>query len=417
MGKSFVKSQLGARCITFFDNLLVSSFILFKLDSIHSTFFYTIMGCVNSTPESKEEVNSSEVVVAPPVGNEYLGWRQECTCAMVQDEFKAGRTEDKMEGFQEEALKIFKSDDFRAQPPCTKFEDADAKRYVEWMKERVKAVNASGGPRVRVVWFGTMEHNKQIPKYPEDAPHILDLELTLEGWLQRCNEAGEIDGRKIAVLFCSHRWNRAHWCDACITGKCPLLFQAHPDTEDHYKARTMGAIGRHIYEQKIGGHQVDHYYWIDYAGIDQSDGIEKVFGIKLLPLYISVTEQVHIFYSEEYLPRAWTQLERFVSYYTNSFNTVGAYDMAIDYDSKLAGKEVPPAMKFDMSQLIVSDPREGNITVPSDMQQIAVIMEMTESMPPVTGKQIAGVEEKKVPTLGETEIAMATFAFEEDSTC
>jgi len=205
-----------------------------------------------------------------------------------------------------------RSDAFVSRPPQLAGCTADV--VIRWLLARVHCVNAiavkAGAPsaRVRVVWSKTLLQLGQLPRWPQDAAHILDLERLLELWLERADASATVHAQ-LLLFFFSHTWDRAHLCKWCATGRCRESANAHPDDLEHSKARALGTYGQ------LDGKQ-QAYYWIDFAGIDQEDAYSKGVGVMLLPLYVACMGGVILFEGQgrRYEPRAWTRVERMLGY-------------------------------------------------------------------------------------------------------
>lgn len=193
--------------------------------------------------------------------------------------------------------------------------DADWSKLVEMQLAKVRAINALGGPRMMCVWSGTCAHLGRLPRYPQDAAHILDAEATLEAYTRQADEKGKVQctnalGELEARIFClsmfSHRWERP----SLEAGR------AFPDSTDHKKAKALGFYGAAGVCPEFARHQWDYYYWIDFACINQDEYEEKCLGIAMLPAYISCCIELIYFHSSttDYERRAWTRLERVLGF-------------------------------------------------------------------------------------------------------
>ena len=141
---------------------------------------------------------------------------------------------------------------------------ADWTAFAEFQLSKIRAINALGGPRLRVVWSGTCRHLGRIPRYPQDADHILDGEAAVEAFLERANGKGKVmctncDGDAEDRIFClsmlSHRWERSH-IDADLS---------FPDSSRNKKARALAYYGSSGLCPVFKEHRFDYYYWIDFA--------------------------------------------------------------------------------------------------------------------------------------------------------
>jgi hypothetical protein len=138
---------------------------------------------------------------------------------------------------------------------------SDWTKMVQMQLAKVRAINALGGPRMQVVWSGTCKHLGRLPRYPEDADHILDAERVIEEFLQRadefgevlcCDGNGEVEPRVFFLSMFSHRWERPH----------RNAHMSFPDSASNKKARALahhGGEGRcPVFKEK----RFDYYYWV-----------------------------------------------------------------------------------------------------------------------------------------------------------
>ena len=183
----------------------------------------------------------------------------------------------------------------------------DTREYIVWCHQRVKSLNAIGGPRMCVVKGESLKSLGRLPRFPEDQATVVDWENVLEKWLAECDDEGKICGKRVVCAFISHRWLRPHYCDQCRLGVC-LDTSAHPDDEDASKAKAL------IRFTETSEEVIDWHFWIDFAGVDQTDTQEKVAGIMKLPGYISCSEGCFLLVTPGYECRSWTRLERLIAY-------------------------------------------------------------------------------------------------------
>lgn len=259
--------------------------------------------------------------------------------------------------------------------------------------EKIRKVNALGGPRVRVVWWRTLLVMNRLPRYPDDSEHILDLEDLVSSWLSRCDANGAVDGHHLSVRFLSHRWERPHYCEKCGDGTCSVV--AHPDTEDNIKARVLGEWGRDLYNEDDPRpfRPEDTYFWIDHACIDQDNAPSKMSGITLLPLCIACCANGLVCFvgsTREYADRAWTALERVLAYCLTASPHFRMIDSGYLYTHKsisCADLSVtdPHWWKIIGGQpyMIIHRPTEGVITVPTDSILIRRIAKLAAKLEPI----------------------------------
>lgn len=183
--------------------------------------------------------------------------------------------------------------------------DADWSGFGPFILARLRAINALGGPRMRVVWSGTVAELGRLPQWPEDSEHILDLENVITEWIEHMDDRGKVDGRCLCVSIFSHRWSRPSLDPA----------EAHPDTVDNVKAAALAKYGERGTCPIFHPHHIfDYFYWIDCAGIDQADRRNKWLGIAKLPAYVATCIEMIFFHTPEYEARAWTRVERCIGY-------------------------------------------------------------------------------------------------------
>eukprot|EP00398_MALV-I-01_sp_L67-1_P000165 gene165-29_t len=183
--------------------------------------------------------------------------------------------------------------------------DADWSGFAPWLLSRVQAVNALGGPRMRVVWHGTLTHLGKIPRWPDESGHILDLAALCDHWIARQDAQGKVDGRGFCVYFFSHNWERPF----ANPSEC------HPDNPNHAKARALARYGANGFCPIFAPHHdFEYYFFIDYAGIDQVDRREKWLGVSKLPAYVSSCVEMVFYFNEKYETGAWTRMERCLAY-------------------------------------------------------------------------------------------------------
>ena len=84
--------------------------------------------------------------------------------------------------------------DANAQQDTLRFEC----RKFHWVLQRCKLVNSVGGPRQLCVHWSSIKRLGRIPRWPDDAAHILDYERVLEAWVERMDEFGKIGDRATA---------------------------------------------------------------------------------------------------------------------------------------------------------------------------------------------------------------------------
>ena len=95
--------------------------------------------------------------------------------------------------------------------------DSDWSAYHRQCLKRVRDVNALGGPRMHIVWHGTLAKLGRIPMLPDegDSQHILDAERLVEAWIANMDAHGKVEGRQGAdQAAVVHAWVPAQ----CLLG-------------------------------------------------------------------------------------------------------------------------------------------------------------------------------------------------------
>merc|ERR1719195_1267895 len=278
---------------------------------------------------------------------------------------------------------------------------------------RVAQVNALGGPRLQVVWWGTLMQDRQLPQYPRDWSRILDAEAMLKAWLEKMDEYGKVDGRTVCITFFSHRWERP--------SNDVLL--AHPDSETNKKALALAQYGARgtcpLFEPH---HKCDYYFWVDYAGIHQHDPWQKILGICKLPVFVAACTELAFFNSAttNYEPRAWTRVERMLAY-TFTVSPLFAY-LDEDYPSKpLDPDEIvardPESFRKDAAgalRLVIRAPwgPTAGLTHAPDLELIQELAVLASSARPLNPQRLSACDPKI--HFEDTTIAVDTMHWEID---
>lgn len=215
----------------------------------------------------------------------------------------------------EAVFKVFADPLFSGPPPP--FEafmapDANFSPALPWSLARIKLINSLGGPRMRVVHWKTFEKLGRIPRWPDDREHILDLEDLTAAWIERMDPStGKIklegEERVMCLSMFSHRWTRPS----------RKVDEAHPDSPDGRKAAAMATYGRGGNCGVFPNHQFEYFFWVDFAGVHQTDLRAKVLGVATLPLYVAACSEIVFYHTDSYEGRAWTRLERAIGYAFN----------------------------------------------------------------------------------------------------
>eukprot|EP00746_Dinoflagellata_sp_MGD_P151580 gnl/MRDRNA2_/MRDRNA2_83136_c1_seq1.p1 gnl/MRDRNA2_/MRDRNA2_83136_c1~~gnl/MRDRNA2_/MRDRNA2_83136_c1_seq1.p1 ORF type:complete len:1178 (+),score=190.93 gnl/MRDRNA2_/MRDRNA2_83136_c1_seq1:143-3535(+) len=388
----------------------------------------------SSSPEPNEQTASGSCSTSvwqgrrgtPPTGVGMVNyeWRARALCsswASLSPEVEI-RKPIKVEVLRKRIMKLLRSNKFRQAPPA-------GKDYIAWMLSRVKMVHNTGGPRMRVVWWRTLLELGRIPRWPDDACHILDLHQLLEDWLTRCDKNGRVDSRYPYLRMLSHRWQRPHFCPQCVADQpCPSARLAHPDSAENTKANVLAKWGRDQYDiDNIGPYSPeDLYLWVDFAGINQDDSIIKALGIEMLPLYIACCGNGLVFFINEskktgreddedeaepsdlqdlYEDRAWTSVERALAYTFCAAPVMRKVDAGyVTGGSKFSPgalcKRRPDYWSFNRDgqfSMRLQDPCQGVLTCKPDIKRIEALKAIISSVPPI---DFYGVKEPLV--FGET---------------
>lgn len=239
--------------------------------------------------------------------------------------------------------------------------DSDWRPLVHQWRRRIQACNALGGPRMHLVWWGSLKTFGQLPRYPReaDAQHILDAEHLVDEWIRLMDGHGKVGSRSMGISFVSHRWERPS----------PDQDRGHPDSADNKKARGLIEYGERGTSTIFDAHhKMDYYYWIDFAGINQSDLREKVLGTTKLGAYVAACSEVVMYNSAtvDYEPRAWTRLERMLGHTYTFFPLLVYLDdgypyRPLDIDSVVSANPQAFVTGVDGSlMIVVRDPLGGD---------------------------------------------------------
>jgi len=264
--------------------------------------------------------------------------------------------------------------------------ERDTRAYIVWCYQRVKALNALGGPRMRVISGSVIKKLGRLPRLPDDDSEIVDWESTLENWLKTCDESGKVAGKRVVCGFISHRWLRPHMpCDQCGTqeaGKvCPNSLSAHPDDAQNSKAKALTKF------LQTSDEMIEWHFWMDFAGIHQECTKRIATGIMSLPGYIACVEGCLMFLTPGYEARAWCRLERLLAYrfcpaYTFYVLTVD-FPIPPNLDQLLPGKALKDSGATEDIHLEITDPcgMDAKITSKGDYAIINSLKEAALSIP------------------------------------
>lgn len=363
---------------------------------------------MKSTPDAQRHpsvINEASRLNVPVLSEPaYLGWRQAAivawappSVAPVDPSLTAKETQRMSTRIEEYLARddsphqqlVFNKDDV----PALMDPQSDFSAMVKMQLTKVRAINSLGGPRMQIVWSGTLRELGRLPRFPDDAPHILDAERVIEAHLQHCDAQGKVqcDGpdenaeqRVLCISFFSHRWEQGHLNPAL----------AFPDDPSNKKAKALAFYGSSGLCPVFCEHRFDYYYWIDYAGINQDDYHQKLLGISKLPGYISCAIEM-VYYNSStvnYEPRAWTRLERVLGF-TYSWSPLFVY-MDDSYPLQPANlaalAESQPQLyshdiQTDTLSMIIQDPlaEDANITDTRDREHIARMVEIVANTKPL----------------------------------
>jgi len=273
--------------------------------------------------------------------------------------------------------------------------EADWSPFIRGCLKRVQDVNALGGPRMQIVWWGSVKSLQRLPMWPVDRNHVLDAERLLEQWAEEMDEKGKVNGRGFCISTFSHRWERPGFDSS-----------AHPDTPDHKKAAKLVQYGEFgtcpIFEPH---HKFDYYYWLDFAGIDQYDIRNKQLGVSKLPAFISATTEVIMYNSStvDYEPRAWTRAERALGF------TFTASPLFVYMDDNYPNEHLSiDSIVSSNPRCFAKDPESGALTLimrdpcgdgacvtdPRDKQLLVELTSVVQKAVPLNPQRIAhGMQE------------------------
>lgn len=268
------------------------------------------MGCQSTKPVHPD--GGGENGLAAPITGDvaYLEWRAAARASPDVRSYKGKRDEDDTcKALVRNVQKTLKDKNFRAPPPFLvplvqggKPQPAKVhtREMIKWYTDRVILANKAGGPRCRLVWWKTIQELGRLPRWPDDAAHVLDAELLLKEWAKKCGDDGKVGGRAFCQSFFSHKW----------------ASDGPDDGEKATRLANYGALG----SCSVFPHDLfDYYFFIDYAGIEQNnkdaaDRERLVDGICMLPLYLACSVELVFYNSPEYERRAICRLERLLAY-------------------------------------------------------------------------------------------------------
>ena len=286
----------------------------------------------------------------------------------------------------EKVFKVFESPSFAGPPPPFHLlgpADADWSGAAPWCLQRIQEINAVGGPRMKVVHWKTLEDLGRIPRWPDDASAVLDLEDVIKAWVERQDSRGKIDDKIMCITMFSHRWTRPA-LDPAI---------AHPDSPDGLKAQSLAQYGHGAHCGVFPNHLFEYFFWIDFAGVNQQNRLAKTLGVSMLPLYVAGCSEICFFYNEAYEGRAWMRLERVIGY---AFNPA---PMFVLIDGNYIRKETPSRERIAAASpgcfslddetgglmMAINDPLgEGaGITDPADQLLVEKLLSLCLKAPPL----------------------------------
>jgi hypothetical protein len=125
---------------------------------------------------------------AETVFHGYLSWRAASVAEKVKKEKKPAALKPFVTQSAEstaaevlEAVQTYLKSDAStaiAMPPLDAFmpADSDWSGHAHFLLGRVRASNALPGPRMRLVWWKTLDELGRIPRWPDNCGHVLDAE-------------------------------------------------------------------------------------------------------------------------------------------------------------------------------------------------------------------------------------------------
>jgi hypothetical protein len=127
--------------------------------------------------------------------------------------------------------------------------EADWSFFAHMLLSRVEEVNTLDGPRVRLVHWSTLDKLGRIPRWPDDAAHVLDAADLIRAWIARQDAKGKISGRILCLSMFSHRGGVQRCCLIACTSHS-LLASAAP--RSHGGARALHTLHALL----LGGRQL-----------------------------------------------------------------------------------------------------------------------------------------------------------------
>eukprot|EP00971_Amphidinium_carterae_P199697 3963417-Amphidinium_carterae.1 len=114
-----------------------------------------------------------------------------------------------------------------------------------WLRERVVACDALDSPTpFTIVHWSVLRQLDPMPRNPDDGVHLrkaIDV-------IDECISSSST--RLLVICMISHRWRRPD--------------HPHPEDVGHRKAKALSKYGKDALARNV-----EMYYWLDYAGVNQ----------------------------------------------------------------------------------------------------------------------------------------------------
>jgi len=232
-----------------------------------------------------------------------------------------------------------------------------------WLKERVESTD-SLDPKTpfTIVHWSALEQLGRLPRNPDDQQCFHRAVDIIDEYIN-----GQATS-SLVICMISHRWRR------------PTA--PHPDDKENSKAKALAKYGRNAQLRNI-----EMYFWLDFAGVNQDDLRDKVVGISKLPCIVATCTEFLIFWSEDYEERAWTRLERYIGYVLSPCANFKIIDSS--FGKKVSVQKLQKTGVIHQSSawspvtMKVMDPLLGAITCTSDKAELERLVEVGRMFPPI----------------------------------
>mmetsp|Transcript_34044 Transcript_34044/g.79625 ORF Transcript_34044/g.79625 Transcript_34044/m.79625 type:complete len:1032 (-) Transcript_34044:158-3253(-) len=238
-----------------------------------------------------------------------------------------------------------------------------------WLKERVESTD-SLDPKTpfTIVHWSALEQLGRLPRNPDDQQCFHRAVDIIDEYIN-----GQATS-SLVICMISHRWRR------------PTA--PHPDDKENSKARSLARYGKDAAQRNV-----DMYFWLDFAGVNQDDLRDKVVGISKLPCIVATCNEFLVFWSDDYESRAWTRLERYIGYILSPCKDFKVIDS--NYGRKVSMRKLQKTGVVHQSSIWspitmkIMDPLQGAITCTSDKAHLESLVQVGMMFPPVAYRGVA----------------------------